>query len=146
MNVSEVKVHLGNIVRASTRLKEIEEGSPESYPAEINTLNLGLGIATGSFAREFLDFPNRTIKEAEVCQVLQCLPSQGAKSVFNLAVQMSAHIFFSRRVVNSTLEIPDEDAGRDNPANEIRDLAPTLNPETLMPKKKLKNYFLNPAY
>lgn len=135
MNVSEIKLHLGSIVRASSRLKEIDDGSPVSYPAEVNTLNLDLGIATGGFAREFLDFSKKTIKETKVCKVLKDLPSQGAKAVFNLSIQMSAHIFFSRREEGGLLAIPEEDAGRDNPADAIRDLAPTLDPETLMPKK-----------
>jgi hypothetical protein len=131
MNIENVTNELRTIVRAVGRLND-----PEISFGERTMLNLSIGAASGNIARDFLDFREATILEAEMLEAASALPSDAAKAVLTLTVQGVAHVLFSRDRyrADGSIAIPDEDPGRDNPINRMKFIALTIDPDTLLPK------------
>lgn len=131
MDIESIRTDLGTIVRAATHLSGIAAGEQSASESEIGTLNLSMGMATGRIAQHFLLFEAKTIDEGALLEAARALPTPLARSVLNLAVQMAAHVYFAREMIDGAHEIPEFDEARDRPADKVRELAPLLDPDTL---------------
>jgi hypothetical protein len=69
MNIENVTNELRTIVRAVGRLND-----PEISFGEQTMLNLSIGVASGNIAKDFLDFGEATILEAEMLEAASALP------------------------------------------------------------------------